>query len=41
MSFFDRSEADWDDDADLESDLDRALDECVGANLTLYFLVAL
>jgi very-short-patch-repair endonuclease len=32
-SFFDRAEADGDEDADIESDLESILDECLGANL--------
>lgn len=32
-AFFDRAEADSDDDGDVESDLESILDECLGANL--------
>jgi very-short-patch-repair endonuclease len=32
-SFFDRAEADGDEDADIEPDLESILDECLGANL--------
>ena len=32
-SFFDRAEADGDEDSDIESDLESILDECIGANL--------